>query len=333
MGDIARLDELDRQIVAALQVDGRASWSAVAHALGTSETTVARRGQYLLDSRTVTVTGLLDDLRCGLGIGIIVRMRCRPGRANAVADALAELPTVRFVTVVSGSADVAAELVVPRHEDVASVLVEDLPRPDDIVDTESMVVVRKFRAFEEWDTGLLGPAATAALRPRRAVGEHTDWSRIERLSESELVIARLLARQGRATYTRIAAASGASESTVARRVESLVTRGCLRFRAMFEPQVVGFDVNFMQWLAVEPSRLEEAGRLLAKEPSSRYVGATTGRFNLVLHGSLPGYGDLYDYLTRVVGSLPGVQAADMTLQARTLKRAWLRLGDDERVVA
>lgn len=331
MSDITRLDELDRRIVAALQVDGRASWSAVAEALDTSETTVARRGQQLLESRAVTVTGLLDDLRCGLGIGLLVRMRCRPGRANAVAEALAELSVVRFVTVVSGSADVAAELVVRRHEDVATVLVDDLPRPDDIVETESMVVVRKFKAFEEWDTGLLEPAASAALRPRRGVPEHTHWSRTEQLTDAELAVARLLARDGRATYTRIASATGTSESTAARRVESLVSRGCLRFRAMFEPQVVGFDVNFMQWLTVEPAQLETVGARLAKEPSTRYVSATTGRFNLCLHGSLAGYGDLYDYLTRVVGALPGVQAADMTLQARTLKRAWLRLGDDGRV--
>jgi DNA-binding Lrp family transcriptional regulator len=331
MSEVVRLDELDRRIVAALQLNGRASWKKIAAVLGAKESTVARRGQQLIESRVVGVTGVLDHLRCGLGISLIVRMRCRPGRANAVAEALAELAVTRFVTVVSGSADVAAEIVVRRHQDVARVLVEDLPRPDDIVETESMVVVRKFSAFEEWDTGLLGPSARGLLQDGAPpITDHRAWHETVRLTEQEFAIAGVLAADGRTTYAQIAAAVGASESTAARRVESLVARGCLRFRTLFETPVIGMDVDFMQWLSVEPAELENIGSRLAKEPSTRYVSATTGRFNLCLHGVLPGYGDLYDYLTKVVGALPGVHAADLTLQARTLKRAWTRIGEDGR---
>lgn len=333
MGEVVRLDELDRRIVAALQLNGRASWKQIAVVLDAKESTVARRGQQLIDSRIVGVTGVLDHLRCGFGISLVLRMRCRPSRANAVAEALADLPVARFVTVVSGSADVAAEVVVRRHQDVAKVLVDDLPRPDDIVETESMVVVRKFLAFEEWDTGLLGPDAAAQLRPAIPVTDHRAWHETVQLSEQEFAIARVLAADGRASYAQIAATIGVSESTAARRVESLITRGCLRLRTLFETPVLGLDVDFMQWLAVEPAELENVGAQLAKEPSTRYVSATTGRFNLCLHGVLPGYGDLYEYLTRVVGALPGVHAADMTLQARTLKRAWVRIDADGRRAA
>ena len=159
--------QLDQRIIAALQLNGRASWKQVAAAVGATESTVARRGQQLLDAGTVTVTGVLDHLRCGLGISLQVRLRCRPGTANIVAEALAALDVTRFVTVVTGSADVAAEFVVPHHRDVAAVLVDGLPRPDDIVETEAMVVVRKFSAVEEWDTGLLAAGCGRPPAPRR----------------------------------------------------------------------------------------------------------------------------------------------------------------------
>src|SRR5690242_17801284 len=107
MGQAVILRELDRRIVAALQLNGRASWSQVARAIGASESTVARRGQHLIETGVVGVTGRLDHLRCGLGISLQVRLRARPGAARAVAAALAELPETRFVTVVTGSADVA----------------------------------------------------------------------------------------------------------------------------------------------------------------------------------------------------------------------------------
>ncbi|MGC7096195.1 Lrp/AsnC family transcriptional regulator [Amycolatopsis lurida] len=331
MGEVVRLDELDRRIVAALQLNGRASWKKIAAVLDAKESTVARRGQQLIESRVVGVTGVLDHLRCGLGISLQLRVRCRPGRANAVAEAIADLPVTRFVTVVSGSVDVAAEIQVRDHRDVARVLVEELPRPDDIAETESMVVVRKFAAFEEWDTGLLGTDAATQLRdPAPFTTDHRTWHETEQLTEQEFEIARVLAADGRATYAQIAAAIGASESTAARRVESLLTRGCLRFRTLFETPVLGLDVDFMLWLTVEPAELENVGSRLAEEPSTWYASATTGRFNLCLHGVLAGYGDLYDYQTRVVGALPGVHAADMTLQARTLKRAFTRIDPDGR---
>ena len=239
MTSIGAIGQLDRRIIAALQLNGRASWKQVATAVGATESTVARRGQQLLDSGVVVVTGVLDHLRCGLGISLQVRLRCRPGTANVVAEALAALDVTRFVAVVTGSADVAAEFVVPHHRDVAAVLAAD----------------------------------------------------------------------GRASYAQIAAAVGVSDSTAARRVESLIRRGCLRFRTVFDAALIGLDVEFLQWLTVEPGELENVGAQLAKQGSTRYVSATTGRFNLCLYGVLPGYGDLYHYMTAVVGALPGVRAA------------------------
>jgi DNA-binding Lrp family transcriptional regulator len=328
MSETVSLDGLDRRIVAALQLNGRASWSQVARAVDARESTVARRGQHLLETGVVAVTGRLDHLRCGLGISLQVRLRARPGTASVVAEALAELPETRFVTVVTGSADVAAEFVVADHRDVTRVLVDGLPRPDDIVDTESMVVVRKFCAVEEWDPGLLGPEAVTLLRPDGAHAGHREWHEQERLTEHEFAVARVLAADGRATYAQIAATVGTSESTAARRVESLVRRGCLRFRTLFDTALLGLSVEFMQWFAVEPGDLEHVGVQLAKQRSTQYVAATTGRFNLCLNGVLPGYGDLYHYMTDVVGALPGVRTADITLQVRTLKQAYVRIHPD-----
>ncbi len=112
MPEFAVLDELDRDIVLALQVNGRASWKQVARAVGSTESTVTRRGQQLLANRVVAVTGVLDHLRCGLGISIYVLFRARPGRFMEVAQAVASLSTPRFVTVTIGSVDVVAEVVV-----------------------------------------------------------------------------------------------------------------------------------------------------------------------------------------------------------------------------
>ncbi len=85
-----------------------------------SESTVARRGQQLLDSGVVGVTG--RSTTSGAGSASRCRCGCAAARARStlVAEALAALPVTRFVTVVTGSADVAAEFVVAGHRDVTA---------------------------------------------------------------------------------------------------------------------------------------------------------------------------------------------------------------------
>ncbi len=292
---------------------------------------MTRRGQQLLAERALAVTGVLDHLRCGLGISIYVRLRARPGRALHVARALAADNRPRFVTVMTGSFDVAAEVVVEHHRDVMDVIAQ-IDGIEDVVETESMVVIRKFSAFEEWVPAGLDPSARDTLRETAEIVDydHRNWVEPEQLSELEFAIADVLAEDGRATYATIAARVGTSESTAARRVESMVQRGCLRFRTVFESPVIGYEVEYLLWLAVDPAHINDVGEQLAKQPSTRYVSAATGRHNLILQGVLPGYGDLYPYTTDVIGQLPGLQAADLTLQVQVLKRAWVPIDDGGR---
>lgn len=327
----SELSDLDRRIVMALQVNGRASWRRIATALGVSESTVTRRGQQLLASRVVAVTGVLDHLRTGLGISVYVRLRARPGRSLDVARAVAAQARPRFVTLTIGSFDVAAEVVVESPRDIVGVIAE-LDRLDDVLETESMVVTRKFSAFEEWHPEGLDGHAVDVLRHTPDVTDyaHRDWVEPERLTEQEFAIAHVLAGDGRATYAAIAGRVGMNESTVARRVESLVQRGCLRFRAVFEGPVIGYDVEHLLWLTVEPGRIDEVGERLAKHSATRYVAAATGRHNLILQGALPSYSDLYPYTTEVIGQLPGVQSAELAIQVQVLKRAWVPVDDDGR---
>ncbi len=107
----------------------------------------------------------------------------------------------------------------------------------------------------------------------------------------------------------------------------MVARGCLRFRTLVEPTLLGFSVELM--LArrrAGPSR--DGGPPAATHPGTRYLSATAGRFNLCAQVSLRHYADLYRFTTDVVGALPGVRRADTTLQLETLKRAWVPIAPD-----
>ncbi|MFL6052901.1 MAG: Lrp/AsnC family transcriptional regulator, partial [Actinoallomurus sp.] len=77
MADDEQLSELDRHLMAALQLDGRAPWNLVARAVGVSESTVQRRFTALRERGAAQVIGVVDVLRCGLGVPVLTRVSCR----------------------------------------------------------------------------------------------------------------------------------------------------------------------------------------------------------------------------------------------------------------
>ena len=319
------VDALDRAIIAALQLNGRASWHTIARHVGAEPRTVQRRAARLEQAGLLRVIGVVDVLRCGLGVPVLVRYRCRPGAAERVARSLAARPETRFVTTVAGSADCVAELVVSDHMQLGRVLASAVATLPEVVETQSLPVMHTFTSAHDWDPGLLPRDAVRELRAGagRQPFEDRRWEQApEELDETDLRIVRVLAADGRASYKEIAARTGCSERTAARRVESLVQRGCLRFRTLAEPEVLGYRVEFMLWLTVDAARLEQAGATLARHPATKYLSATTGPFGLVGQVTLRHHGELYPYTTEVIGALPGVRAADMTLQTSTVKRAW-----------
>ena len=315
------VDEVDRAIIAALQLDGRAPWHAVARAAGTSEATVKRRAARLEEAGLLRVIGVVDVLRCGLGIPVLMRMRCRPGESLHVAEQIAARPQARFVCVVTGTADCVAELVVPGPPDFVRLLDADLRKLDGVLETETLAVMRTFISNHDWDPGLVEDTGLGggALPFEEQVWEDPP----DRLDDLERAVVDTLGHTGRMPYSELARRVGSSEATVRRRVDSLVRRGCLRFRTLAEPALLGFGTELFLWVDVDPAHLGRAGRQLAGQSGTKYLSATTGRYNLVGQVVLRHYGELYRYTTDVVGALPGVRSADVTLQIDTLKRAWV----------
>lgn len=324
MPNTVRVTELDRRIIAALQLNGRASWGAIARHVGTSESTVLRRAGQLTESGQLRVIGVVDVLRCGLGVPVLARLRCRPGSAAAVAEALAARPEVRYASVLAGSADCSAEFVLPSYREVARLQTSGFPCVENVRDVETFAVMRTFTSNHDWDSGELTSAAVAELRGGDVRPfEEQYWEQPpEQLDELDLAICAALGEDGRLSFKEVSRQAGTSESTVARRVDSLVRRGCLRFRTLAEPAMFGYALEFMLWLSVVPGELDRAGQQLAAHPGTKYLSATTGRFNLVGQIVLRHYGELYRHTTDIVGALPGLRDADVALQVSTLKRAW-----------
>ncbi|NUR85045.1 MAG: Lrp/AsnC family transcriptional regulator [Nonomuraea sp.] len=315
------MDVLDRRLVAALQVNPRASWGDIGRAVGEHERTVARRLQRLITDGQLRVTAIHDDLRTGHGRPVHLNVQVRPGTAAQVAVALAERRDTRSVYSVTGAADLGCELVAPTREALHDIVAAEITEIDGVVQTQTQVVLHTFRTVAEWHAPYLTETEVKELSlPAPA----EDPPELDVLSPMEQEIAELLAGDGRIGFTAIAERLAVSVPTARRRVASLLERRLLHLRAEVEPALLGLEVEAKLWLAVRPHGLDLVGTELARHPGVRYCAATSGTHSVIVQVAVPHEADLYRFLTTVVGPLDDVTDVNVTLITRAYKRGYLR---------
>ncbi|MFJ6214241.1 Lrp/AsnC family transcriptional regulator [Streptomyces sp. NPDC092296] len=317
-------DPLDRQLVHALQLDGRASFSRIAQALGVSDQTVARRYARLRGEGAVRVLGLTNPAALG-EVQWIIRVQCAPDAASSVAEALARRDDTAWVSLISGGTEINCVTRAESGRQGNSLLLQRLPR------TPSVVGVTAYCVLHTYYGGALSLVSKSEaltdeqirrLRPRTEP-EPADarLPPVTVLDEGDHRMLALLERDGRTGLAELAAASDRSQSSVRRRMAELLTSDVLYFDVNYERRIFGLESVVMLWLSVAPSRLEQTGRALAEHPEVAYVCATTGPTNLHAVVICPDIPALYSYLTTKIATLDAVHQVETAPVLRRVKSA------------
>lgn len=113
------LDDLDLELLTALQADGRQSNLSLAESVGTSNVTVANRLKRLTTSGLIRVLPIPDLARLGFQVNVLLLIEAEAREINQLAQRLALQPVVRSVRIVSGSFDIAIEASFRQHTEFA----------------------------------------------------------------------------------------------------------------------------------------------------------------------------------------------------------------------
>jgi Lrp/AsnC family transcriptional regulator for asnA, asnC and gidA len=108
------LDEVDRHIIAALQVDGRATNQKIARSLKISPATVGARIRRLENVNAMRVVAVTDFAALGYQVLLAVGIEVQGRAAEEVAQELAALEEVFAVHLVTGARDI--EILVALHD-------------------------------------------------------------------------------------------------------------------------------------------------------------------------------------------------------------------------
>ncbi|MFG3228191.1 Lrp/AsnC family transcriptional regulator [Kitasatospora sp. NPDC048194] len=317
------LDRLDRRLITALQLDGRAEPGRLAEVLGVSARTVTRRLARMRQAGVLRVVRMPDVEDAAVG-ALLLRVRVLRGRVDAIAQALADRSDVPFVDVMLGGHEVGAVML----SDAGSrdrLLYGQLPATGAVTETTTHAVLHAFADAGQWQAGYLTEQEAAALA-RRVPARPAAPPPLDELDRALLERLGVDARQSHAV---LAAAVGAPESTVRRRLHRLDAAGLLRTHTTVDPRLLGMAVDANLWLDVPPARLAAVGTELARHPQVHGVFATSGPTNLLATIFCSDHGGLYRFLTDTLGPL-GVTRAETTITARAVKRAGVLLRQPRR---
>ncbi|MFI6638111.1 Lrp/AsnC family transcriptional regulator [Streptomyces sp. NPDC050504] len=312
------LDALDRRVLQALDIAGRAPFSRIGAVLGVSDQTVARRYRRLRELAGLRIVAVRDGTRLGEDSWLL-RLRCTPDAAEPLARALARRRRTAWIGLASGGTEVVG-MTLPRSRDEHDELILGrLPRTPSIVEIRAHQMLHRFYGGPTgWlsKRDYLTPGEIAALAPPAA--DPAGPPPVLTPEDDRLIAA--LEQDGRASVEELRRATGRTESSVRRALDQLLASGALFIDVQFDSAAIGHDTRAVLWITTAPAALDEVGRAVATHPEVAFVSATAGHCNLVAVVVCADTADVYRYVSGRLGSLPGVQHIDSAPILRTVKQ-------------
>jgi len=313
------LDDLDRKIVVALQVNVRASWKQIAQAVGCSETTAARRAGRLRELGLLHFLVVQETLSPAV-MSMYLEVRCEPGRARSVGEELSAHPSIRFVALTTGEFEILAEHQSDSKESLTRFLTEELTAIPGIREVVTHTGTRIYKKSNEWARDILGPAAEALGDP---VAEPR--TPLTSLSDVDQRLIDLLKEDPRRSTADLAQSLGVTDSVTRRRLEALRAGKAVSFSTYIKPGLMGFGVESFAWLDVDfPSMLGVADRLM-RLPQVRYLATIAGTESLLCELILADLGAFLEFQSTVLAGFEGLRGARFSVELQSLKRSYIRV--------
>ncbi|MDS2173082.1 Lrp/AsnC family transcriptional regulator [Nesterenkonia sp. CL21] len=288
---------IDDELIAALQEDGRASFSALAEQLGVPRSVVSARVRELIESGAVRIVAAAAPAFLGESCLAHVSITGR-GELSGVVEELSGRDDIPLVSAISGSQDLVVEVRAADHEALFEVLAQ----------------VRSFPEVARIRTAIY----TEVLRGS-FVSDYDGGGRVDEI-DSELV--ELLRHDGRISYRDLARQVRLSPTAVRSRVRRMLDDRILRISAVVTHSAHARRVKVGVGLHLGGED-ESVARRLMGYPETEFAAMSIGPFDLIatLASSVPG--DVFARLDDLKG-LPGVTGMETWFHLKTLKEDYSR---------
>ena len=141
----------------------------------------------------------------------------------------------------------------------------------------------------------------------------------------------LLQKDGRRPNTEIAQQLGVTETTVRKRIGRLVSENLIKVVAVPSPEVMGMPMSAIVGISVDMTGVADVAAALEALPQTRYVGYSTGPYDLIIEVFFRSHEELLDLLSTKLARIPGIAKTDTSVIRKVTKFAYeWEIPDDSR---
>lgn len=125
---------------------------------------------------------------------------------------------------------------------------------------------------------------------------------------------------GRRSHAELARRLGVAESTVRNRVQRLLGDGYMQVVALTNLQQLGYNLEVLINIQVQAGMLTEVAEALAAMDEVRYVGITTGTYDIMASASFHSTEELFHFVSERLNKTRGIWRTQTSQVLRVWKR-------------
>ena len=296
------LHPIDRQLIMALQVDGRATNVELSQKLGIHVSTIAKRIDYLEKNGVIKIQAIPNPYKLGYSAHAILAIETDSRRIDEICARLKKIFHVNLIITAFGHYDIIAITFFPALEDLLHMVSKEISNIDGLkIDTFLIKDIKKrYYGFTDDNTGPV---------------------KIDEIDQKIIV---KLAENGRCKNRHLARELGISPSTCMRRTYRLLSEKVIDIRAIPNPSPIGYSSNAILFLRVRTDKLDEVCETLRMRDNVFLVATLFNTYDAVIgfHANSPE--ELYKTKNDIL-SIDGILSGDVFVRAEIKKRYYSRL--------
>lgn len=308
------LDELDFQIINALQIDPRVRWSALADILQVDAHTLSRRWQRIETGGAAWLSALTGVAQ--VRAIALLEIDSRPGQVLRSADAIAALPLVASIELATGACDLFVTLFARDEDELAHYLLERVGSIPEVAGMRAHLLSKIARVGSDWHLNVLSSAQIARIpqvrrpRPGSAKLIHPELADSIRAALQEDV---------RMPYGELGEKVGISSQRAADTVARLRHEGHLQLRADMSERFTLYPAVNWLFLQLPAARVEGAMEKIRSMQHVQFAAVSTGPANVILAITAKDRAGLLATEISVIEMMPEAEVKDRMTMLRLYK--------------
>jgi Lrp/AsnC family transcriptional regulator, regulator for asnA, asnC and gidA len=142
---------------------------------------------------------------------------------------------------------------------------------------------------------------------------------VENIDTLDMSILTMLQENGRRSYTEVAKYLNVSEGTIRSRINRMLKDGVFEFVIHTNPNKIGLNVQTIIGLTTKLGMQEKVAQHLNKFSEVRFVGAFSGKHDLMIQAYFRSNEDLVDFVNNQLSKIEGIISADVSLELKQYK--------------